>query len=72
MMNLYPGKLVRHVKRGTLYVVLQTNASLQLEGKHDDARMVVYAPANTPHNETLYIRLYEEFVDGRFENVNVY
>jgi len=58
----------RHKKRGTLYSILHDNAVLQMEDeKHDNRRMVVYCPIA---GCATYVRPYDEFFDGRFEEVS--
>lgn len=62
----------RHKKRGTTYEILHDNAFMQcatdpnFESAFEDDAWVVYR--NT-HTQAVYVRLYKEFHDGRFEQV---
>ena len=59
------GETWRHVKRGTVYLILE-QGRLQLDGDHDDAVITVYRSVDT---EEVWARLTSEFLDGRFERV---
>lgn len=55
----------RHKERGTTYQVLYF-ATMQTEGDLDNARVVVY---QGEQNSAIYVRPYNEFFDGRFEEL---
>lgn len=62
----------RHKKRGTTYIILQTDVSLQcsaspeFEQMFDDDVWTVYQNTETG---AVYVRPTEEFFDGRFEQI---
>lgn len=62
----------RHKKRGTVYIVLHQNVSLQcsaapaFEQEFDDDTWTVYQNVATG---AVYVRPTEEFFDGRFEAI---
>jgi hypothetical protein len=66
------GQLWRHKKRGTTYEVTQVDQSLQcatnenFEEAFDDEYWVSYRSIDTGAK---YLRLTNEFIDGRFELV---
>lgn len=57
----------RHKKRGTTYAVVGA-AVLQMEGKHDGRRMIVYRCCD--EDGPLWVRPEDEFIDGRFEPID--
>lgn len=66
-------QLYRHKKRGTVYEILHDNASMQcateeqFERMFEDENWIVYRNVKT---WAVYVRLAEEFHDGRFEKVD--
>jgi hypothetical protein len=58
--------LVRHLKRGTTYVVVGTDAKLQIEGQHDMCTLVMYMEVGNDNHTTVWARPLEDFIDGRF------
>lgn len=55
----------RHRKRGTVYIVMN-EAVMQIEGKNDMQPCVVYKDVV---GGTTWVRLREEFLDDRFEEI---
>lgn len=62
----------RHKKRGTVYEIVSTTASLQcscapeVEATFEDDTFTVYRNVKTG---AVYVRPTEEFMDGRFERL---
>lgn len=57
--------LYKHVKRGTIYRVLNF-ATLQVEGPLDESIVVVYQDVDSLR---VWVRPQSEFFDGRFEEL---
>lgn len=57
-------KLFRHIRRGTVYVLLYDDAMWE----QNEVRAVVYRHIITGK---LWIRPYDEFFDGRFEEIKI-
>ena len=72
MIDIETGQKWRHKKRGTVYEIVSTSASIQcatapeFEKMFEEEWWVVYR--NTTTN-AIWVRLFEEFMDGRFERV---
>lgn len=62
----------RHKKRGTIYEVVTDSASLQCSTVPDFERSFAdesWAIYRNIHTGAMYVRLTEEFLDGRFERL---
>lgn len=69
--DIQPGTVVRHLKRGSQYVV--TALATMQDSTHDmmdDETVVVYRGADALGVAGTYARMMEEFCDGRFEIVS--
>jgi len=70
-MDIRVGQTWRHEKRGSQYLIVSVSAHMQsssdphLEGFEDEP-WVAYWPVANPVPESLYFRLRDEFLDGRF------
>lgn len=61
----------RHKKRGSIYKVLTHDAKIQnkeMEYLYPDKQWTVYENLS---DGSVYVRMTSEFLDGRFEKVNV-
>jgi len=66
------GQQWRHKKRGSVYEIVATDASMQIAVKGEDygwleeEDFIAYRPVN---GHRLFFRMREEFLDGRFEQM---
>ncbi len=62
----------KHKKRGTMYEIITDVASIQcatdasIEEKYGDDNWAVY---RNIHTGAIYVRMTDEFLDGRFEKI---
>lgn len=62
-----------HKKRGTVYEIVTDNAAIQcstepfIEQRYGEEKWTVYRNVET---EMMYVRLTNEFLDGRFEKID--
>lgn len=72
MAEIEIGQKWRHKKRGSVYEIVGTDAAIQIAVKGEDygwleeEDFIAYRPVN---GHRLFFRVYEEFMDGRFERL---
>lgn len=74
MTEIETGQRWRHKKRGSIYEIVHTAASIQCASDahvqgYEDEDWIAYSPFGAGVGGLLYFRLKAEFLDGRFELV---
>jgi hypothetical protein len=74
MSDIENGQKWRHRRRGSIYEIVDSDASIQvaslgseLEDQLEGEIWIAYRPVN---GHKLFFRMREEFLDGRFEQVD--